>query len=84
MSKKQPELTPLYPRSAKPARVGVYQHEFTDTTATYFSLWNGKFWCANRGHPQEASSMYAKSQSAYETAFKGWRGLTQNPRAVKP
>lgn len=79
MSKKQPKLTELFPPSRKPARVGVYQHEFTDTKTIYFSLWNGKFWCINDWTAEQAKRHSTRSYSAYQPQFAGWRGL-----AVKP
>lgn len=74
MSKKL-KLTPLFPLSIKPARVGVYQHKFKNDRCTYFSRWNGKYWCGNRNLLSEAGSVEDKSHAAYGTAFVGWRGL---------
>jgi hypothetical protein len=79
--KKQPKLTPLFPSWIKPARVGVYQHEFTNSSTPYFSLWNGAFWCANTWEINEAALKQMRSNSAYGSDFSGWRGLAADPVA---
>lgn len=79
MSKKQPKLTPLFPPSVYPERVGIYQHEFFGDCQKYFSYWNGDFWLANAWALDDAAEKTAKSNSAYGPDFAGWRGL-----AVKP
>jgi hypothetical protein len=68
-------LTPWFPGSMVPARVGVYQRDiFKDSTS--YSRWDGQDWYAYSGNPSAAALM--QTVSAIHSAR--WRGLAEQPK----
>lgn len=65
-------LTPWFPGSTKPVRVGVYQRPFGDYDHPLYCWWDGKRWSAGAYTP------YGAKHSRYESADQGhmpWRGI---------
>ena len=79
MSEKQ--LTPWFPGTTKPSRVGVYERDFFDGCAFAYSLWDGHRWLT--GMTSLSAASRAKEESAYQP-HNGypdflWRGLANKP-----
>ena len=68
------KLTEWVSGDVMPVRRGVYQVH--NGMSVYYSLWNGRFWCASEMTPKLASFNEAIPSSA---PIKKWRGLAGKP-----
>jgi hypothetical protein len=65
-------LTPWFDHPQKPARIGVYERDEIGTSATLFSLWDGKLWRT----AEDREDLAAKSLTPSAWQKGRWRGLT--------
>lgn len=79
------KLTPWFQGDVKPARVGVYTRDDSDTDCDNglpaYSHWNGSRW----GHLCGSKDI-AQRNVDYVSAYQSlpWRGLASDPKASKP
>ena len=67
------KLTPWFPGTVKPVRVGVYERDY-DTPLPHYCYWNGKWWCRLSFDPDDAMNQKGV-KSVYETL--PWRGVAK-------
>ena len=65
------KLTPWFPGTVKPVRVGVYERKYRNGWRAYCS-WTGKAWSSPSSAPKEAA-MIKFSRSANQNV--SWRGV---------
>ena len=70
------KLTPWFPMSVNPVRVGVYKME-TGSYYPRYSKWDGTQWMFSCDSIQDASIMCSRSEDCYDGYITGWRGLTR-------
>lgn len=72
------KLTPWFPASVKPARVGVYEKRTSGHHATQWAGWDGRVWNVLCLTPEEA----AAEMDGHPTCFPDdeWRGLAEEPK----
>ena len=67
------KLTPWFPGSVKPARVGVYERECPNGWRSY-NYWTGKTWSSPSPIPKGAE-IFKSYRSAYQNVR--WRGVME-------
>ncbi len=82
--KKQLRLTKWFPANVSPVRVGVYEKNFGIASKEY-QYWDGEKWHYGTGGPEE-TAQYIIARYGHNPAKtpRPWRGLAQEPKAVKP
>lgn len=72
-------LTPWYPGTTKPHRVGVYQRSYSKqpplNARVLFCFWNGRYWSPGDWGAEGASDLADYLGPSLEQALP-WRGLT--------
>lgn len=68
------KMTPWFPASTPPKRVGVYE-----VTGGIFSKWNGRYWCFSMPTPDSASKEVAVS-SHMKRPSTMWRGFMKETK----
>lgn len=71
------KLTPWFPPSVKPARVGVYSVVSAALPAKGYSFWNGERWSAQVDKASAAAKLKC-IRAIYQD--KLWRGLAKPPK----
>ena len=71
------KLTPWFPGTVKPVRVGVYERDFSGTYAgnlpgLHYCYWNGKFWGLYGTNPKIA--VWYQDKPSLNQNFP-WRGV---------
>jgi hypothetical protein len=75
----KPKLTPWFPGTVKPARVGVYERKHAEGVYAW-SRWSGKYWIATAWLRAENANA-RRGKSGYQAL--PWRGLASDPGASK-
>lgn len=74
----KPKLTPWFPASVNPVRVGVYERDIAPLGP--YSYWNGLFWGGWAAWPDIAVNNYDKESLIQNTR---WRGLATQSKEQK-
>jgi hypothetical protein len=77
MSRK-PKLTPWFPASVKPARVGVYNVDTLELGDIY-RYWDGRHWSFFGLSPDGAMTQHAHGNIFTNGRLFPWRGLAEKP-----
>ena len=79
---KRPALTPWFPASLKPARIGLYRVKWRrlGEGPAEWCWWNGSRWAWSYGTTKDALSD-KETEGAHQ--HKLWRGLASNPARSK-
>lgn len=72
-------LTPWFPRSVKPARVGVYEIRGARFSGRNYRRWNGLGWGGTYAAPSKLAQTDTGTLYLHGQDMTGWRGLTSDP-----
>lgn len=70
------KLTPWFPETVDPARVGIYEVEDERWEAPNYRYWSGRGWSCTYSQP---SWRAAAEGDVYRAGYSRWRGLAKNP-----
>ena len=73
----EPKLTPWFPASAEPARVGVYEKQFE---CKGYQFWDGKRWHYGSDTPERTRKEWLASKDGAIPNARRWRGLASDPK----
>lgn len=70
------KLTPWFPNSVKPRRVGVYERHYGGKDNVGFAFWNGCVW----GYRAESPDGAVIASAVESVTRCRWRGLAKEPK----